>query len=557
MATHEVTNQAPPLVGYDVFSADTALVEAVQRHGGKSHLDELATLGRMGGSAQAQQWAAEADRNPPVLQTYDRYGNRIDEVAFHPSWHRLVTVAVENGLHGAPWREPAGAAGHLLRAAKFYVWSQVEAGHGCPISMTYAAVPALRADDDLAAEWEPLLTAPQYDPGLRPASSKAGVLAGMGMTEKQGGSDVRANTTKAEPVTGGYLLTGHKWFCSAPMSDVFLVLAQAPKGLTCFVVPRVMPDGTRNVFRLQRLKDKLGNRSNASAEVEFDATWARRLGDEGRGISTIIEMVSATRLDCILGSAALMRRAVAEATHHCTHRRAFGVVLSDAPLMRNVLADLAVESEAATTLAMRLAAAVDRTADAGAPRANTDTATETGTEGEFLRLAVALGKYWVCKRGPTLVGEALECLGGNGYVEESGLPRLYREAPLNSIWEGSGNVNTLDVLRALRQSPAVLDAYLAEIGLASGADGRFDAAVKDLLQSLADLDGMEARARRLAERMALVLQGSLLLRHGDPAVADAFCASRLDQDWGHAFGTLPRGVDTAAIVARAKPEIPD
>ncbi|HEV8438184.1 MAG TPA: acyl-CoA dehydrogenase family protein, partial [Methylomirabilota bacterium] len=305
------------------------------------------------------------------------------------------------------------------------------------------------------------------------------------------------------------------------------------------------------------LKDKLGNRSNASAEVEFDATWARRLGDEGRGISTIIEMVSATRLDCILGSAALMRRAVAEATHHCTYRRAFGMVLSDAPLMRNVLADIAVESEAATMLAMRVAAAVDRSADAGGPQANTDASAETGTEGELLRLAVALGKYWVCKRGPTLVGEALECLGGNGYVEESGLPRLYREAPLNSIWEGSGNVNTLDVLRALRQSPAVLDAYLAEIGLASGADGRFDAAVKDLLQSLADLDGMEARARRLAERMALVLQGSLLLRHGNPAVADAFCASRLDQDWGHAFGTLPRGVDSAAIVARATPEIPD
>jgi putative acyl-CoA dehydrogenase len=545
VATHEVTNQTPPLVGYDVFSADAALVEAVQLYGGESHLDELAALGRMAGSQQAQQWAAEADRNPPVLQTHDRYGNRIDEVAFHPSWHGLLTVAVENGLHGAPWREPAGAASHLARAAKFYVWSQVEAGHGCPISMTYAAVPALRVDDDLAAEWEPLLAARQYDAGLRPASSKAGVLAGMGMTEKQGGSDVRANTTRAEPVTGGYLLTGHKWFCSAPMSDVFLVLAQAPRGLTCFVIPRVLPDGTRNVFRLQRLKDKLGNRSNASAEVEFDATWAQRLGDEGRGIPTIIEMVSATRLDCILGSAALMRRAVAEATHHCAHRRAFGLLLSDAPLMRNVLADLAVESEAATTLAMRLASAVDRSA------------TEAGSEREFLRLAVALGKYWVCKRGPTLVGEALECLGGNGYVEESGMPRLYREAPLNSIWEGSGNVNTLDVLRALRRAPDVLDAYLAEIGLASGADGRFDAAVKDLLQSLADLDGMEARARRLAERMALVLQGSLLLRHGDPTVADAFCASRLDQDWGYAFGTLPRGVDSATIVSRATPEIPE
>ena len=347
----------------------------------------------------------------------------------------------------------------------------------------------------------------------------------MGMTEKQGGSDVRANTTRAEPLAadGEYALTGHKWFCSAPMCDVFLVLAQAPAGLTCFVVPRVLPDGTRNTFRIQRLKDKLGNRSNASAEIELDQTWARRLGDEGRGVATIIEMVSMTRLDCVLGSTALMRGAVAQATHHAAHRSAFGSLLADKALMRAVLADLAIESEAATVLAMRLAASFDAPVDAG--------------ERAFRRLAVAVGKYWVCKRTPALVGEALECLGGNGYVEESGLPRLYREAPLNSIWEGSGNVNALDVLRALAREPATVEAFFAEVELASGADPRLDAAVDRCRKALAEAD--EAGARRLVEALALVLQGSLLVRHAPPAVADAFCATRLDGDWGHAFGTLP------------------
>jgi len=385
----------------------------------------------------------------------------------------------------------------------------------------------------------PRLTAGVYDVGLRPASGKAGALAGMGMTEKQGGSDVRANTTRAEALAadGEYLLTGHKWFCSAPMCDVFLVLAQAPAGLTCFVVPRVLADGTRNVFRIQRLKDKLGNRSNASSEVEFDGTWARRLGEEGRGVATIIEMVGMTRLDCVLGSTALMRQAVAQATHHATYRHAFGGALVEKPLMQNVLADLAVESEAATTLAMRLAAAVD------------------GREAAFLRLALPVAKYWVCKRTPAQVAEALECLGGNGFVEDSGMPLLYREAPLNSIWEGSGNINALDLLRALQREPAALDAFLVEVGAARGADRRLDAAVQDLLTTLADLEGIEARARRLAERMALVLQGSLLVRFGDPAVADAFCASRLDRDWGATFGTLPRGADAPRIVERARPAL--
>lgn len=413
-------------------------------------------------------------------------------------------------------------------------------GRSCPLSMTHAAVPALRTDPVLAAEWEPKLTSYVYEEGLRPAPEKAGVLFGMGMTEKQGGTDVRSNTTRAEPLSGEgeYLLTGHKWFCSAPMSDGFLVLAQAPGGLTCFLVPRVLPDGTRNVFAIQRLKDKLGNKSNASGEVEFDGTWARRVGEEGRGVRTIIEMVAATRLDCVVGSAALMRQAVAQAIHHATYRSAFGGLLTDKPLMRNVLADLALESEAATVLAMRLASAYD---------------TDTEEERAFLRIAVPAAKYWVTKRCTPVVGEALECLGGNGYVEESGMPRLLREAPLNSIWEGSGNVQALDVLRALQREPQALDAFLREVGKARGADHRLDAAIKDLLTELADLEGIEARARRLVERMALVLQGSLLVRWAPPEVSDAFCASRLGRDWGTAFGTLPHSLDLASVVARARP----
>ncbi|MCS0635454.1 acyl-CoA dehydrogenase family protein [Streptomyces sp. LP05-1] len=540
-STHTVTNQAPPLVGYDVYTADRALTEAVERHLPEELRDEarreLSSLGTTAGSAQAQQWGVLANENPPRLRTHDRYGNRIDEVEFHPAWHRLLGHAVTNGLTGA-WNRPGG---HVRRAAGFLVWTQTEAGHGCPLSMTHAAVPALRTDPELAAEWEPRLTSRVYegeDP--LPPAGKSGVLFGMGMTEKQGGSDVRANTTAAVPLAeaGTYALTGHKWFCSAPMSDGFLVLAQAPGGLTCFLVPRVLADGGRNVFRIQRLKDKLGNRSNASAEVEFDGTWARRVGEEGRGVRTIIGMVAATRLDCVLGSAALMRQAVAQAVHHSAYRSAFGGVLIEKPLMRNVLADLALESEAATTLALRLAAAYD-----------------DGSEREraFLRIAVPVAKYWVTKRCTPVAAEALECLGGNGYVEESGMPRLLREAPLNSIWEGSGNVQALDVLRALGREPGAMDAFLREVGAARGADHRLDGAVKDLLTELADLEGVEARARRLVERMALVLQGSLLVRWAPPAVADAFCASRLGGDWGAAFGTLPGTLDLGSVVERARP----
>ncbi|OIJ89992.1 acyl-CoA dehydrogenase family protein [Streptomyces colonosanans] len=545
-STHTVTNQAPPLVAYDVFRADQALVEAVERHLDPALLDEardeLSGLGRRAGSAQVQEWGFQANENPPKLRTHDRYGNRIDEVEFHPAWHRLMGQGVAAGLTAA-WARPGG---HVRRAAAFVVWTQVEAGTGCPMSMTHAAVPALRTDPALAAEWEPRLTSMVYDRDLRPAARKAGAIFGMGMTEKQGGSDVRTNTTSAQPLAeeGTYALTGHKWFCSAPMSDGFLVLAQAAPskngkgGLTCFLVPRVLEDGTRNVFRIQRLKDKLGNRSNASSEVEFDGTWARRVGDEGRGVRTIIEMVAATRLDCVLGSASLMRQAVAQAIHHCDHREAFGGRLVDKPLMRNVLADLALESEAATTLALRLAAAYD-----------------DGSEQEraFLRLAVPAAKYWVTKRCTPLVTEASECLGGNGYVEESGMPRLLRESPLNSIWEGAGNVQALDVLRALQREPETLNAYLQEVGRARGADHRLDSAIKNLLTELADLEGIEARARRLTERIALVLQGALLVQYAPPEVADAFCASRLGGDWGAAFGTLPHSLDLAAMVERARP----
>lgn len=544
-STHTVTNQPPPLVGYDVFTADRALAEAVERHLPPDVFaearEDLADFGRSAGSAQAAEWGALANENPPRLRTYDRYGNRIDEVAFHFAWHRLLGRAVGAGLTDA-WGRPGG---HVRRAAAFVVTTQVEAGHGCPVSMTHAAVPVLRTDPELAAEWEPLLTSRLYEEELRPPLEKSGVLLGMGMTEKQGGSDVRTNTTEARALSGadgdGYVLTGHKWFCSAPMSDAFLVLAQAPGGLTCFLVPRVLPDGTRNAFAIQRLKDKLGNRSNASAEVEFDGTtWARRVGDEGRGVRTIIGMVAATRLDCVLGSAALMRQAVAQAVHHTAYRRAFGGLLIDKPLMRNVLADLALESEAATVLGMRLAAAYD--ADSEAERA-------------FARIAVPVAKYWVTKRCTPLVVEALECLGGNGYVEESGMPRLLRESPLNSIWEGSGNVQALDVLRVLRQEPMALNAFLTEVGRARGADHRLDRAIKGMLTELADLDGIEGRARRLVERMALVLQGSLLVRWAPAEVADAFCASRLGGDWGAAFGTLPSTLDLAAVVERARAEV--
>ncbi|MFC9734545.1 acyl-CoA dehydrogenase family protein [Streptomyces roseolus] len=534
-------DQAPPLVGYDVFACDRALAEAVDRHLPQELLEgareELRALGRATGSEQVREWGEQADSFPPRLRTHDRCGRRIDEVDFHPAWHRLLGKAVAAGLTDA-WDRPGG---HVRRAAGFLVATQAEAGIGCPVSMTHAAVPALRAEPEVAAVWEPLAVSRVYERELRPVAAKAGALLGTGLTERQGGSGVRANTPSARPLAadGEYVLTGRTWFCSAPMSDAFLVLAQAPGGLTCFLVPRVLDDGSRNAFALQRLRDKLGSRSNASAEVEFDGTtWARRVGEEGHGLRTVTGTVAAARLDRVLGSAALMRQAVAQAVHHASYRSAFGGPLVDEPLMRNVLADLAVESEAATVLGMRLAAAYD-----------------SGTEREraLLRIAVPAAKYWVAKRCVPVVAEALECLGGNGYVEESGMPRLLRESPLNSVGEGAGNVQALDVLRALRTEPAALDAYLREVGEARGADPRLDRAIRGVLTELADLEGVEARARRLAERMALVLQGALLVRWAPPEVADAFCAGRLGGDSGAAFGTLPPTLDLRAVVERARP----
>ncbi len=539
--THEVANQPPPLARYDVAAHDVALLEGARREGAAWDDAGLHELGALAGSEEAIAWGFDANRHPPELRTHDRFGHRIDEVAFHPSWHRLMEVAVGRGLHGAPWSDARDGA-HVARIARFYVWSQVESGHGCPMSMTYASVPVLRRRPDLAALFEPALTSRVYEPVLAPLRAKRGALCGMAMTEKQGGSDVRANTTRAERFDGDtYALTGHKWFCSAPMSDAFLMLAQAPEGLTCFFLPRVLPDGTRNAFHIERLKDKLGNRSNASAEIELDQALALRVGDEGRGVATIIEMVNHTRLDCVAGSASLMRQAFAQAAHHAHHRRAFGAALDAQPLMANVLADLAIESEAATALMLRLARAIDR-------------APHDASEAAFARVGVALGKYWVCKRAPMLAAEAMECLGGNGYVEESIAPRVYREAPVNSIWEGSGNVNALDLLRALAKQPASLDAYVSEISAAAGADARFDAALSAVRAELT-LDGRdrEARARRIVERMALVLQGSLLLRFSSHAVADAFCAARLAGEGGLAFGTLPGGTDFRGIVRRSWP----
>src|SRR4051794_36585166 len=537
--THEVTNQTPPLVGYNAFEADTVLVEALAREGAGWAQDQAREIGEFAGG-EGIDLGRQANENPPVLRTHDRYGNRIDEVEFHPAWHRLMDFAVSHGSHSLPWTTDQ-PAGHAARAAIFLPLGQAEAGHGCPMSMTYSAVPALRATPELAAEWEPPLTSTTYDPRLVPVADKAGALCGMAMTEKQGGSDVRANTTVARPLNGGgpgaeYEIVGHKWFCSAPMCDAFLVLAQTDNGLSCFLLPRVLPDGTRNQFHLQRLKEKLGNRSNASSEVEFHGAWARMVGEEGRGVPTIIEMVNHTRLDCVIGTAAGMRAAVAHATWHTAHRSAFGKLLIDQPLMGNVLADLAIEAEAATVLAMRLARAYDEGDDT------------------FKRLATAVAKYWVCKRAPGHAYEALETHGGNGFVEASGMPRLYREAPLASIWEGSGNVMALDVLRALAKEPATLAAFFDEVELAGGANRHLDAHVARLREEFGDLDSIEVRARRVVEHMALALQGSLLVRHAPAAVSDAFCAARPGGDGGHNYGTLPAGTDFAAIVARHTPQ---
>lgn len=537
-------NQAPPLEGYNTVSADPAMQEALVAFSPERAVELTAGLlpiGELAGSAEAHEHARLANEHVPVLHPVDRYGARIDEIEYHPSWHWLMEQAVGYGLGATAWTDTEPDA-HLLRAAGFVAWGQAEQGHLCPVTMTYAAVPALRVDERIAGQWVRGLASTSYDFGLRAPQTKSGLLAGMSMTEKQGGSDLRTNTTTATAVDDDeYVLTGHKWFTSAAMNDVFLTLAKAPGGMTCFVVPRVLPDGSRNPFTIVRLKDKLGNASNASSEIEYPGTHAWRLGEEGRGIRTIIEMVSATRMDCILGSAAIMRRAVAEASWHTAHRQAFGRTLMDQPAMTNVLADLTVETEAATWLGLRLAHAVDRPDD--------------DHEQALRRICLPLAKFWVTKRATWLTGEAMECLGGNGYAEESAMPRLYREAPVNSVWEGSGNVNALDVLRALHREPACLDAWLTEVGAARGEDRRLAAAIDAVLTELADLDAAEGRARRIAALMATAMQASLLLRFADPRVADAFCASRLAGDWGGVFGTLPtrRAADLHAIAERSLP----
>lgn len=544
-ATHEVFNQPPPLEDYNLFETDAPLREAVAREGAEWAETTLNAFGAEIGRPEFIALGFLANRHAPELRTHDRYGRRIDEVTYHPAWHELMAAGVAAQVHALPWNDPRPGA-HVARAAHHYLLDQIESGVGCPLTMTFAALPALRAQPDVAEEWAPRITSTQYDPRMLPPVAKRGCLMGMAMTEKQGGSDVRANTTRAvaagTPGPGGeYLLTGHKWFCSAPMCDAFLTLAKTEAGLTCFLVPRWLPDGTRNNFYIQRLKDKLGNRSNASSEIEYRDTWARMIGPEGRGVPTIIEMVNHTRLDCVIGSAGIMRQALAQAAHHAAYRGAFGKLLRDQPLMQNVIADLALETEAAVVLMMRLARAYDEAARDPAAR-------------PFVRIATAVGKYWVSKRVPPMVGEALECLGGAGYVEECILPRLYREAPLASIWEGSGNVMCLDVLRALGREPETRDAFMAALEPARGADRRLDKAIAELEAELRDFDNVEFRARRVVERMALALQAALLVQHAPGFVGDAFCAARLGADGGLAFGTLPAGLPCERLVERATPQ---
>jgi len=536
--THEVINQPTALEGHNAFTFDAALSEALAREGATWAADSLEELGELAGSPEAIEWGRLANGNPPILHTHDRFGHRLDRIDFHPAYHQLMEVAVGAGLNAAPWADGRPGS-HVARAAKFIVWTSVEPGHLCPMSMTYAVMATLQEEPGLAAEWLPRLASAEYDPSFTPVTRKRGATAGMALTEKQGGSDVRANTTVAVPDgEGAYLLTGHKWFVSGTMADVFLALGQAPGGPTCFLLPRWKPDGSKNNFFIQQLKDKMGDKANATSEVELNDTWALPVGEEGRGVRTIIEMVDRTRLDCSVGSAGLMRHGLTQATHYARHRSAFGKVLDDQALMLRVLADLALESEAATSSALRLAGAYDRVARGAEPMG-------------YARIATPVTKYWICKRNAGHSAEALECIGGSGYIEDSGMPRLFRQSPLNGVWEGSGNVICLDVLRAMRKEPDSLEAFLGELDAAAGDNETYDAALKELKQALTT--PTEEGARRLVERMAVLLQASLLLRHSPAFVSDAFVAARLG-DPGVAYGALPGGVDCAAIVERAMPE---
>jgi putative acyl-CoA dehydrogenase len=541
--THEVFNVGRELVDFNAYLQDSALQQAVQREGAAWAQEALTHFGALTGSAETIELGVLANQHPPELDTHDRFGRRIDLVRYHPAYHRLMKTAIEHGLHASPWSDPRPGA-HVARAAHSYLQNQVEAGHGCPVTMTFAAVPALRTTPELAQVWEPKITTRVYDPRNVPDAQKAGLTIGMAMTEKQGGSDVRANSTRAfalgtEGPGAAYELVGHKYFVSAPMCDAFLVLAQAPGGLTCFLLPRWRPDGSKNPMQVLRLKRKMGNVSNASSETELRGALAWRVGPEGRGVRTIIEMVAMTRFDCMVGSAAGQRAAVAQALHHCSLRSAFGKVLVEQPLMQNVLADLVLESEASLALAMRVARSLDHRDD---PH-----------EDALVRLLTAVGKYWICKRTPQHAFEAMECLGGSGVMEDSPFPRLFRESPVNAIWEGSGNVQCLDVLRAMHKTPDVVQALFAELGRARGGHAALDRHVAALKTEFADLQALEYRARYLVDRMALAIQAALLVQHAPAAVADAFCASRLASTGHHQYGALPRGLDTAAIVARATP----
>ncbi len=540
--THEVFNQAPPLEGSNLYALDQPLQHWVACFSGGWAEAELQSYGALaGGPLMAAGFLA--NENKPVFKSHDRYGHRIDLVEFHPAYHELMRTAILHGLPGRAWAEP-GPGAQVARAALNYLHNQAEAGSACPLTMTFAAVPALRLQPNLAQAWLPKVLSRDYDPRNLEISQKSGATLGMAMTEKQGGTDVRANTTRAYAVGSAgpgeaYELVGHKWFCSAPMCDAFLTLAQTDKGLSCFLLPRHRPDGRRNEFYIQRLKNKLGNWSNASSEVEFRGALAWMLGEEGRGVATIIEMVSMTRFDCMIGSSALMRQALSQAAHHCSHRQVGGRFLSEQPLMQNVLADMALESEAALALTLRLAWSLDHQ--------------HLEVEQKFARLVTAIGKYWICKRAPALINEAQECLGGAGYVEDSILPRLYREAPVNSIWEGSGNVQCLDVLRAMAREKGVLEALFAVMGEGQG-DKRLQAYIAQLKTELADQEALPYRARLLTEQIALALQASLLLQAGDTRVSDAFISSRLGAH-GHAYGCLPRGVDVEYLMQRAMPQL--
>jgi putative acyl-CoA dehydrogenase len=529
----EVSNQPPPLEPYNLFDSDVVLREAVAREGVLS--PGLKAMGQVFGTPEVVALGFAANKNPPQLKTFDRYGHRIDEVEFHPAWHELLGLACSFGLHSGPWAEPKAGA-HVRRAAGTYMLTQIESGVYCPVAMTYASVPTIRQALKIAEQWLPKILNAAYDRRFVPVADKIGALIGMGMTENQGGSDLRMNTTRAEPAgDGSFRLHGHKWFLSAPMCDAFLILAQAPKGLSCFFMPRWTPDGERNAIHINRLKDKLGNKSNASSEVEFHGAFAQLVGEEGRGIPTIIEMAGYTRLDCCIGSSGLMRQAVAQASHHARHRTAFQKKLIDQPLMTNVLADLALESEAATALTMRLARAYDE---------------EGETAQVFRRVVTPAAKFWICKRAPSLTYEAMEVLGGSGYIEESIMPRLYREAPVNSIWEGAGNIMCLDVLRAIERTPKAADVLQQEFA----GDARLKPFTDRLQKRLSAADrNDESQARVLVRDLVLALQAALLIKHSPPAVADAFCASRLGGESGGAFGTLPRGLDLRAIAERAAP----